>query len=246
MYKIISSKDHPLIKHIVRLRLNSDYRHECKRVVVEGEKLVLDLCHRMPFHHMLVKEGYSLPTTLDSTHVTLLSEEVMKKASGLPTPPALIAEVDMPADKCLKGLKWIVALDGVQDPGNVGTLLRTALALGWEGAVLLPQTADPFNEKVIRAAQGASFFLPFQHMTYEEFKSLCDRRVVLGADMKGENVHHYHKKEEAVLVLGSEGQGISDELKKMCKALSVPMTNQVESLNVAVAGGILMSHLRGV
>lgn len=243
---MISSKDHPLIKHIVRLRLNNDYRHECKRVVVEGEKLVLDLCHRMPFHHLLVKEGYSLPATLDSTHVTLLSEEVMKKASGLPTPPALMAEVDLPADKSLKGLKWLVALDGVQDPGNVGTLLRTALGLGWEGAVLLPQTADPFNEKVIRAAQGASFFLPFQHMTHEQFQTFCKGRIILGADMNGENVHHYHKKGDAVLVLGSEGQGISDELKKLCKAVSVPMTNQVESLNVAVAGGILMTLLRNV
>ena len=84
----------------------------------------------------------------------------MKKISGMQTPEGLVVEIEMPKPAPLEGLKYLLALDGVSDPGNVGALLRTALALGWQGIFILDESCDPFNDKALRSARGATFRLP--------------------------------------------------------------------------------------
>lgn len=241
MLREISSKEHPLVKYLTKLRLNRDFRHENKRVIVEGEKLVVDLAAKKPYHHLLVSEKTALPEQVDATHVIQVSDEVMRKVSGFQTPPGLVAEMDMPDPSSLKGLKWVLALEGIQDPGNLGTLIRTALGLGWQGVFLLDATCDLFNEKVLRASQGASFLLPYETGTLEDLKQLDLPCYV--ADMKGKKPKG--ALDQACLILGNEGQGISASLKKAFPAVSLAMSREVESLNVAVAGGILMYLLRG-
>jgi RNA methyltransferase, TrmH family len=143
----------------------------------------------------------------------------------------------------------LLALDGVQDPGNVGTLLRTALGLGAAGVVALKGTADLTNPKVIRAAMGASFRLPAVAATPEEFLAWArlQRSEVWVADVNGETAEslRYRAGDSPVaLVLGNEGAGVSPTLEEAAgHRVAIPVAGEVESLNVAVAAGILLYEL---
>jgi RNA methyltransferase, TrmH family len=108
---------------------------------------------------------------------------VLKKIIGLETDDLVAAEVALPESSSLAGAKKIIVLERLSDPGNVGTILRTALALGWDGAFITPGTADPFNDKALRAARGAPLFLPLRFGTIEELKM-----PLYIADVHGKNL----------------------------------------------------------
>lgn len=234
---------HPLIKHLAQLKANRDYRFECGKVVVEGEKLIRDLCKTVGFEHLIVLDSITMPNPMDKAHVTQVSEEVMKKITHLPSPPSMIAEFPMPKQSTLQGLKWIIVLDRLQDPGNVGALLRSALALGWEGAYLI-DSVDPFNDKVLRSAREAAFHLPFRIGSQEEFFKLAAGQnwQIVRADMKGDKPE---KIPQGALVIGNEGQGVHEAFKTY-KAFTIPMSEKLDSLNASCAGSILMYALRGI
>jgi len=173
----------------------------------------------------------------------VVTPEILKKITGLVTPEGVAAEVALPEPANLTGKKWVVVFDAIADPGNVGTLLRTALALGWEGVFLMEGTADPFNEKALRAARGASFHLPLAFGTVAELKKLAEGRTVYVADIQG---HPLEKgRSPALLILGSESHGPSQAVQQLGKPVTIPMAGPMESLNVATAGGILMYTLKG-
>jgi TrmH family RNA methyltransferase len=160
-------------------------------------------------------------------------------------PQGVIAVVEPPAwglaDLPPTGV--VLVLDAVQDPGNVGTLLRTASALGAAGAVLLKGTADPFNAKVVRAAMGATFRFPHVTATPEEFLAwaLASGRFVWVADMDGEPVATARLPNPLALIVGNEGAGVRPELAAAAHGrVAIPLAPGVESLNVAVAAGIIL------
>jgi len=140
----------------------------------------------------------------------------------------------------------VLVLDAVQDPGNVGTMLRTALALGAAGLVALKGTADLTNPKVIRAAMGASFRLPAVPASPEEFVAWArlQRSEIWVADAHGETADHLHRTADrapVALVLGNEGAGLSVALERAAdRRIAIRLSSNVESLNVAVAAGILL------
>jgi TrmH family RNA methyltransferase len=143
-----------------------------------------------------------------------------------------------------------VTLDGVQDPGNVGTILRSALGLGATGAAALKGTADLTNSKVLRAAMGASFCLPVVVATPEEFVAWAklQRTELWIADRSGEPVHRLPPRSAdrppVALVLGNEGAGVSPPLEAAAhRRVAIPLAGRVESLNVAVAAGILLYEI---
>ncbi|MFN4174415.1 MAG: TrmH family RNA methyltransferase, partial [Parachlamydiaceae bacterium] len=193
--------------------------------------------------HLLVLDTIPMPKAIDRAHVTQVSEEVMKKITHLPSPPSMIAEFPMPAPSSLEGLKWIIVFDRLQDPGNVGALMRSALALGWEGAFLI-ESADPFNDKVLRAARESAFRLPFKIGTREDFLKFAKAQhlTIYRADMKGDKPQ---KMNECALVIGNEGQGVHEVFKEY-KAITIPMSEKIDSLNASCAGSILMYALKGV
>jgi TrmH family RNA methyltransferase len=150
-------------------------------------------------------------------------------------------------DLSLRPGNTFVGLDGVQDPGNVGTILRTALALGAVGVAALKGTAELTNSKVIRSAMGASFQLPAVSATAEEFVawSRLQRAQIWVADVAGESVDRLPRRSAArppiALALGNEGAGVSPAVAAAAeRRVAVPLSSQVESLNVAVAAGILL------
>jgi TrmH family RNA methyltransferase len=131
----------------------------------------------------------------------------------------------------------------VQDPGNVGTLVRTAFALGCDGVVLLPGTADPRNPKVLRGAMGASFRLPVIQLTDDQFAAwMRDRDVVAWvADTEGTDLARCTRPTRLALVVGNEGAGVRPFLHGLAQhRVAIPLARGAESLNVAVAAGILL------
>jgi RNA methyltransferase, TrmH family len=148
-------------------------------------------------------------------------------------------------------------LDRVQDPGNLGTLLRNAVALDWDAVYLLDGCCDPFNEKAVRASKGALFRLTVDrgtwaglhhHLTKEGFCMLA----ATAADCCPSQLPHEHvstssfdrlDNSKVALVLGSEGQGVQDEILQHCHQISIPMSAAMESMNVAAAGSMLMFTL---
>jgi RNA methyltransferase, TrmH family len=148
----------------------------------------------------------------------------------------------MPPLGNLNNKNFILALDGISDPGNLGTILRTALALGWDGVFITSNSTDPFNEKALRAAKGATFRLPILCGSWEELEQLIKKNNlhVFIADMQGSALNKEVIQTPLVLILGNEAHGASAFLKKHYHSISIPISDKMESLNVAIAGGILM------
>ena len=141
----------------------------------------------------------------------------------------------------------LVVLDGVQDPGNVGTILRTAAALGADAVLALPGTVDLWNAKVVRSAMGAGFHVPAFSCTWEALDLFRRRESVAlwGADAGGTPVERLVAPDRVALIVGNEGAGLSTEARTRADTLaSLPIESVVESLNVAVATGILLYQLR--
>lgn len=241
----LTSLQHPLVKHLVRLRQNRDYREECGSVIIEGHKLVEEVSRH---HRPKLIATYDLsfiPEGIQPEKVLLVNEAIMHKISSTTTPEGIVAEIAMPASATLLQAQWIIALDGVSDPGNLGTLLRTALALGWEGAFILPNSCDPYNDKALRAAKGATFHLPLAYGTWEDLQGIikANQLTPLVADMSGDSIEKI-KAKRPLLIMGNESQGVSSQALQQGKKVKIPMTGPMESLNVGVAGSILMYALK--
>ncbi len=229
---------------MVKLRQDRSFRLKEGSALAVGKKLVLDLSKTLLPTRILSCVDFPFIFGVEKIETT---EEIIKKISGLITPDGVVAEFPLPDQADLSRKKRILILDGLSDPGNVGTLFRTALALGWEGVFLTPETTDPFNDKALRASQGSAFLLPFQQGSIEELKNLLKKGgfTTYVADLKGKEISQVKGKEPLALILGSEGSGPCQKVKDMAEAISIPMEGQIESLNVAIAGGILMHALKG-
>lgn len=244
--RTINSLQNSLIKHLVHLRQNHDYREEHKSVVVSGVKLVNEILPRVNLKTLLVLNESLIPEGVKRESVYLVTEELMGKASGILHPEGILAEFEMPLFSDLKGLKRIIALDHVSDPGNLGTILRTALALGFEGAFIVKGSTDPFNDKAISAARGASFKLPLKIGSFKELEKLIEENDLFAvvADINGKDLSKMERQDNLLLILSNEAHGVSKEAEKCAVKVTIPISDQMESLNVAVAAGILMYELK--
>ena len=232
----ITSLQHPLIKHLVKLRTNKIYRYKKKAVFVEGKKFLSEL--ECPFETLIIRKGEK--TLLQANEIYHVSNNVFEKISGVKSPEGVAAEVAMPSYADLADKKRILALDSLNDPGNLGTLLRTALAFGFEGVFLTHSTVDPYNEKALRSAKGATFKLPLQVGNLETFAPPFHLYI---ADLEGIPITSVTFETPAILILGNEAQGVSKKMRKIGTSVTIPIMNQMESLNVAVAGAILMHSM---
>lgn len=242
----ISSAQHPLIKHLAKLRQNKDYREEHKQIVIEGRKMVQEVCKQLKAVTVLISQKELLPSDIQAEQIILTTPENIHKITGTNSPEGIIAEVPLPSSSSLQGLGSILALDHVADPGNVGTLIRTALALGWEGVFMIEGGCDPFNPKALRASMGGVFQMPMRIGSWKELRQLAQDNDLkaIAADLHGTPLDLMQKTLRPLLVLGSEAHGLSSQAQSLCEKVVIPMTPHVDSLNVAVAGAILMYRLR--
>ncbi len=239
----IQSLQHPLVKELTLLRKERKAREKQKRAVVEGKKMAAECA---PFATRVLAVDSSLfPDQIDDAKRYLVTASILEKISGVKHSEGVLAEVDIP-EKQLPGiLTHLLVLDGINDPGNLGTLIRTALALGWQAVFLLGSCCDPFNDKAIRAAKGATFRLPIVKGTFSDFEAMIDTYVLTPrvADLEGENVRTLSSQENVALIMGSESHGPSEEVKKIAKKITIPISSDTDSLNVASAGAVLMYQL---
>lgn len=246
MTKEVTSLQHDLVKHFVRLRQNRDYREEHQSVVIMGNKMIREVCSH---HHTKVLMAYDptfIPPGVKADEVVLVNEAIMQKVTGLPSPEGLVAEVAMPKPASLQGMHYVIACDAISDPGNLGALLRSALALGWQGAFILSNSCDPYNDKALRVAKGATFRLPIAMGTWDDLQKIVQKNKLhpFVADIQGTPLDEMAPTENALLVMSNEAHGLSEEAKRLCQKVTIPMPGEMESLNVAVAGAILMYTLK--
>lgn len=244
--KKISSLQNPLVKHVIRLKEDRAYRYQVGRVLVSGLKLITELSSCFAFHRLFLEEGFAPLFSFHTKELYLVTRGILKKMTGLKTPEPIAAEIHLPLSSNLVSVNFLLILDGISDPGNLGSLLRTALALGWEGVFITSGSTDPFHEKALRAAKGATFKLPLKNGSWEELTKILNTKnfALYAADAKGKPVREYGFAPPLALALGNEAHGIGIPLKKNAQRIAIPMHALVESINVAAAGAILMYELK--
>lgn len=233
---MIESLENQKVKYLTKLSL-AKYRKKEQKFIVEGKHLV-DEAKKLN----LLEEAFSI---YDLDGYTRVSEAVMKKICNTDTVVSEIGLCKMLDKNELSNN--ILILDGVQDPGNMGALMRSAIAFGFNTIVLGNGCVDIYNDKVIRASQGAIFKLNFLNENLMDFiPKINNDYIVYGTDVvNGIELDNVENNNKIAFVLGNEGNGISKEVKSLInKNIYIPMHN-TESLNVAVAGGIIMYKLRG-
>lgn len=228
---------------------------------IEGTRAVSELIDSpLRIRGVLREDGYGqnprereLLSHVDRRGVEMVTVGADDLASVADTeqPQGIVAVAEIPrarmadlADRPMQ--RWLV-LDAVQDPGNLGTNLRTAAAFGVSGVLILPGTVDPWNAKVVRSAMGASFRLPLVPVTMDELgEFLLARGIPLwAADAGGDELEAQAAPARLALAVGNEGAGLSAALLDLAeRRVAVPISTEVESLNVAVATGILLYLLR--
>lgn len=240
--KQITSLQHPFIKHLVKLRTDKLYRKEHNQVVISGKKLLTELSDLK----IILSDNPEVPP-LKAEEIIIVTSGILKKITGLENPEAIAGVVELPPNGDLRNKRYLLALDRISDPGNLGTLLRTALALGWDGVFLIEGCADPFNDKALRAAKGATFQIPLRSGSWEELEQLAldNKMEVVVADGEGTPLGQHKLTPPLILLLGNESHGVRPGAKKAFPTVAIPMHSGMESLNVAIAGALLMHHLRG-
>ena len=237
---VITSITNNKIKKYLKLK-NKKYRDIDKLFLIEGEHLVLEDIKSNRLVD-LVLEDTNIDIDFDYTYTTF---DILKKLSSLESVPKMIGVCKYLESKEISSNKVLI-LDGVQDPGNLGTIIRSSLAFNVHDIVLSLNTVDIYNEKVIRSTQGMLFKVNIIRSDLETIiKDLKNKGyLILGTDVNlGVDVRDI-KSEKMALVMGNEGQGVSSNIKKMCdKNLYIKMNKDVESLNVGVATSILLYEL---
>lgn len=248
-HQTITSLSHHQVKQWLLLRQEASERALKQRVLIQGKKIVEECAATAPLRRLIITEALVNIVPLQAEETWVVTEAIMKKITGMLAPEGVAAEVDLPKETSLLGYSWILVLDGIADPGNLGTLLRTAAALNWEAVFLLPNCCDPFNDKALRASMGATFHLPLYSGSHQELITLQKESQLnfYSADLIGtpiDAVTSLHAKQPGVmLVLGSESHGVSAPIRLHAQAITIPMCSGIDSLNVGVAGGIMLYTL---
>lgn len=251
MTQQITSTQNPRIRALRDLH-QSKGRAASGCYLVEGAKLCAEALRDASVETLLVDEARAetyAALIAKARDVLLAPAHVIAAASDAKTPQGIVASVRLPRPLDLdEARSAVLILDGVQDPGNVGTMLRTAEAAGFSGALLSPTCADAFAPKVVRATMGSIFRLPLWRGALSEALSDLRRRrfSLVCTALGGEPFYERAKtlRPPFGLVIGSEGQGVSGAVAAQCDvSVMLPMRGRAESLNAAVAAGILMYGL---
>ena len=237
MAKPISSRQNPLFR-----RIRDAIREHADEIVIEGPKQVADALAAGWKPIAVAERGGQaiLPVGRGQTGVSVLhfTGELFDQLADTRTPQNVLALFERPRtnarDILARRDTVTVALDAVQDPGNVGTIVRLAAAFDAAGVLLLPGSADPFGPKAIRASAGAIL-----HVPVASIDRLPDANLFY-ADMHGEITEPPAR--DAILVFGNEGAGVSQDIRRAGKAIAIPMSDRIESLNVASSAAILLSR----
>ena len=244
---VITSRANPLVAYIRKLNSKRAFRRTENAFAAEGPKLLAEaLRWGARMDTVLCALGMALPELPVGTRVAELPDQLLDFVADTETPQGIVfickgKPLAMP--ERLEGGRWLV-LDGVQDPGNVGTVWRTADAFGADGLILCNGCADPWSPKTVRATMGAVFRLPVYEGTLADAaERLAAASVPLYAAALREDTEDVRDVtlSKAAVIIGSEGRGVSAEALSLCrKTVKIPMRGRCESLNAAVAASVVL------
>ncbi|MFC0187938.1 TrmH family RNA methyltransferase [Fictibacillus aquaticus] len=250
--KRIESDSNPSVKQWKKL-LTKKEREKTGTFLIEGPHLVEEaLSYNADIHHLIIEENFQIPGSWDKGRIPVwqVTEKIMKSLSETEKPQGVMAVCGMADSDSVvfaPGKKFVL-IDGVQDPGNLGTIIRTADSAGVDAVILGEGTVDVYNGKVMRSAQGSVFHLPVVKMDLKEAVEGCKNNGITlyatslkeASDMREASPNHGF-----ALLVGNEGSGVKEEwLKAADEKLIIPIFGKAESLNVAVATGILLYELQ--
>ena len=248
----ITSTSNETIKYFISLN-DKKTRMNAKRFIVEGYHLV-DEASKTNLLEAIISTDEKELKKINNVKRYLVNDAIINKIATTKNPQNILGIVKM-LDHNITNLVPIIKenktklimLDDVNDPGNLGTIIRTAAGLGYDGIIMSPNTVDLYNEKVIRSTQGVMFKIPIIKANLQEVLKLLKKEKVfcIGTALtNAKDVKHITKKDKFAICLGNEAKGISKEvLDNMDENVKIAMNNDVESLNVSIAAGIIMYEM---
>ncbi len=250
---MITSRSNPRVKWVHALQIKRHARREESAFVIEGVRLAREaVAAGAPTRLILCTDhlderGRGLVNSLARLggEVETVTEGVMTACSSTETPPGLLAVLAMPNLPLPDPLNLAVVADGLADPGNLGTLLRTALAAGVQAVFVTPTTVDPYNPKVVRGAMGAHLHLPIIEATNETLaSSLAGLDVWVAEARLGKAYNEIDWRRPSAIVIGGEAAGPSTALRQVAKGqVHIPMAGRSESLNAAIAAAVILFEI---
>ena len=247
MTERITARKNPLLQQVRRLLSSRKEREQSGLFVADGTKLLQEAVRWWPgLETVIVTDGLQVQVP-EHVRVVYVPEDVMESVSPMEAPQGALFLCRLPEKEEFKAVPGMLLLDGIQDPGNVGTILRTADALDIPVA-LLEGCADPYSHKVVRSSMGAIFRTGVQRTTWEEARQACETAgipvAVTALSDRAEDIRGAALNSMAV-VIGSEGRGVRQEiLQNAQKELIIPMNSRCESLNAAIAAAIVMWQMK--
>ena len=243
----ITSRQNPLCTHLRKLSSSAAYRRQCGEFLCDSPKLLQEaLLWGSELHTVVVTAGTEAPPLPKGVRLVEVPADVMKSVSPMETPQGTLficAIHTEPLPETLAGHRYVV-LDTLQDPGNVGTILRTADAFHADGMFLVNGCADLYNPKTLRATMGAVFRCPVWTVGVEELSALLKRSGIplYGAALREDTLDARQADySRCAIAIGSEGRGLTEDVLALCdRAIKIPMSEHCESLNAAAAATVLL------
>lgn len=241
---LITSLDNEKIKKYIKLK-EKKYRDLYEQFIVEGEHLVIEAYRSGLLQEILIDQD---EVTVLDVPITYVTKEILAKLSTLDTPTHIIGVCKKKEENHDIGNKLLL-LDSVQDPGNLGTIIRSSKAFGVDTVILGDGCVDLYNDKVLRSTQGIGFHMNIVSRNLKELiKELKENEIpVFGTRVEyGEDIRTLNSrdKEKYALIMGNEGRGVDSEIQELCdKHIYIELNSNVESLNVAIASSILLYEL---
>ena len=222
------------------------YRQKNSLFIAEGIKVVNELLNSS-FQVDILFATDDFETTISSDKIVRVSEKDLQKISNLKSPNKVLGLFKIPDEKPLQQKGLTIVLDAINDPGNLGTIIRLCDWFGVTQLICSKDTVDCYNPKVVQASMGSLTRISIQYIALENYLQETSLPTFI-ADMNGENVYKSTLPKEAILVMGNEANGVSDEIRALIKnKISIPKfgeTQETESLNVATATAILLSEFK--
>ena len=247
MEERISSRKNPLLQQVKKLLTSRAERRKTGLFVGDGVKLLEEAVkYGAELQTVILSEGVEAAVP-EGVRTVRVPEDVMASISPMEAPQGAMFLAKIPAQQEFRPKKGMLILDGVQDPGNIGTILRTADAMD-VSVVLLDGCADPWSWKVVRSTMGAAFRAPVFQASWEEVLTACrNAGIPIGVTALSDRAVDIRSADlsEMALVIGSEGRGVRKEvLENADRELIIPMNPHCESLNAAIAAAIVMWEIR--
>ena len=243
----ITSRKNAFIQQVRRLLTSRKERQQAGLFVADGTKLLQEAIRFWDgLDTVILTEGVEVQVP-DHVRVVTVSQEIMEYISPMETPQGALFLCKLPQQTEFLPKPGMLLLDGIQDPGNIGTILRTADALDIPVA-LLEGCADPYSHKVVRASMGAVFRTPVVQTTWAEAQSACKAAdIPIGVTALSDRAEDLRSAQllQMAVVIGSEGQGVRREIQESAdRELIIPMNPHCESLNAAIAAAIVMWQMK--